>query len=57
MGVSNPEVEGQPNILQDLCRKLHENERNWIERGARTPSPPHPDPTMKLLSHLLSNIL
>ena len=25
----------KPNIWQDFCRKLHENERNWI--GAHVP--------------------
>ena len=25
-------------IWQDFCRKLHENERNWTKKGARTPS-------------------
>ena len=22
----------KPNILQDFCQKLHENERNWTQR-------------------------
>ena len=28
----------KPIIWQDFCWKLHENERNWTEKGARTPS-------------------
>ena len=36
-----PLVWGQkPIIWQDFCQKLHENERNWIEKGARVPSAP-----------------
>ena len=33
-------LEQKPIILQDLYRKLHENERNWTERGRAFLAPP-----------------
>ena len=30
----------KPIIWQDFCRKLHENERNWTERGGGMSLPP-----------------
>ena len=40
----------KPIICQDFCRKLHENERNWTERGASLASPL--DPPMVFVSVL-----
>ena len=39
-GRANPRIGSQPIICHTLCLKLHENERNWIERNRRPP-PPH----------------
>ena len=40
-GMQQPLSLGQkPNIWQDFCRKLRENERNWTERRAFMPSAP-----------------
>ena len=38
-------LEQKPIIWQDFRRKLHENERNWTERGGGVPPfPPSPHP-------------
>ena len=35
-----PELGTKSITWQDLCRKLHENERNWTERGRASLAPP-----------------
>ena len=49
----------KPLTWQDLCRKLHENERNWTEKGAASLAPPGSanacvDPTNFKLSDITS---
>ena len=36
--VSTPEGKCQSIVFQNCYQKLHENERNWTERGMRVPS-------------------
>ena len=39
-GVPTPDFEAKTYYLARFCRKLHENERNWAEKGERVPSTP-----------------
>ena len=32
-GAATPDRVRQPIILQNVCQKIHENERNWTEKG------------------------
>ena len=43
---------GSENLFfsHDICQKLHENERNWIEKGHVSLVPPTPDPVTKAVS-------
>ena len=52
MGVGHqPLILGQnPIILQDFCKKLHENERNWTGE-AHVPSTPWDPPMTKNIQH------
>ena len=47
----------KPNIWQDYCRKLYENERNWTEGsgGRRVPGAPL-DPTMDIPTILSDSV-
>ena len=45
-GAQTPNGVRAPIIWQNLCRKLHENERIWTERERTSPVPPPPDPLL-----------
>ena len=54
-GGANPRRRSQHITCHTFCLKLHENERNWTERGRRPPLPPLDPPMPK--GHIRSILL